>query len=47
MEKIYYEDQYLKQFIAEITDIVDKDNLYYVKLDKTAFFQVGEGNIVI
>ena len=43
MEKLYYEDQYLKEFIAEITEIVDKDNLYYVKLDKTAFFPGGGG----
>ena len=30
MEKIYYEDQYLKEFVAEITEIVDKNNLYYI-----------------
>ena len=47
MEKMYYEDQYLREFVAEITEIVNKDNLYYVKLDKTAFFPGGEGNIVI
>ena len=43
MEKIYYEDQYLKEFVAEITEIVDKNNLYYIKLDKTAFFPGGGG----
>ena len=43
MEKIYYEDQYLKEFVAEITEIVDKNNLYYINLDKTAFFPGGGG----
>lgn len=43
MKKIYYEDQYLKEFVAEITEIVNKENLYYVKLDKTAFFPAGGG----
>lgn len=43
MKKIYYEDQYLKEFVAEITEIVNKENLYYVKLDKTAFFPGGGG----
>lgn len=43
MEKLYYEDQYLKEFIAEITDILERDELYYVSLDKTAFFPGGGG----
>lgn len=43
MEKLYYEDQYLKEFVAEITEILEKDRLYYVKLDKTAFFPGGGG----
>lgn len=43
MEKLYYEDQYLKEFIAEITDILERDELYYVSLDKTVFFPGGGG----
>ena len=43
MEKLYYEDQYLKEFIAEITNILERDELYYVSLDKTAFFPGGGG----
>ena len=43
MEKLYYEDQYLKEFIAEITDILERDELYYFSLDKTAFFPGGGG----
>ena len=40
MEKLYYEDQYLKEFI---TEVIEKNNLYYVSLDKTAFFPGGGG----
>ena len=43
MEKLYYEDQYLKEFTAEIMEIIEKNNLYYVSLDKTAFFPGGGG----
>lgn len=43
MEKIYYEDQYLKEFTAEIIGVIEKNNLYYVSLDKTAFFPGGGG----
>ncbi|WP_304681487.1 DHHA1 domain-containing protein [uncultured Clostridium sp.] len=43
MEKLYYEDQYLKEFVTEITDILKRDKLYYVSLDKTAFFPGGGG----
>lgn len=43
VEKLYYEDQYLKEFIAEITDILERDELYYVSLDKTVFFPGGGG----
>lgn len=43
MEKLYYEDQYLKEFTAEIIEVVEKNNLYYVSLDKTAFFPGGGG----
>lgn len=43
MEKLYYEDQYLKEFTAEIIEVLEKNNLYYVSLDKTAFFPGGGG----
>jgi alanyl-tRNA synthetase len=43
MEKIYYENQYLKEFTAEIVDIKDFDNKFHVTLDKTAFFPGGGG----
>lgn len=43
MKKLYYEDQYLKEFTAEIICVIEKNNLYYVSLDKTAFFPGGGG----
>lgn len=41
--KLYYEDQYIKEFKAEIIDIKEKDERFHVVLDKTAFFPGGGG----
>lgn len=38
MQKLYYENQYEKNFTAEITDIVEKNNEFNIVLDKTYFF---------
>ena len=38
MEKLYYKDQYIKDFTAELEDIREKDNKFHLVLDKTAFF---------
>lgn len=43
MEKIYYDNQYLKDFTAEIVDIKEINNKFHVTLDKTAFFPGGGG----
>jgi len=43
LEKIYYENQYLKTFVAEIVDIKESENKFHVTLDKTAFFPGGGG----
>lgn len=43
MEKLYYTDRYKKEFYANIEDIKEKDGLYLVELDKTAFFPGGGG----
>lgn len=43
MEKIYYDNQYLKEFTAEIVDIQEINNKFHVTLDKTAFFPGGGG----
>lgn len=42
-EKIYYENQYIKEFEAEIIEIRETENKVYVVLDKTAFFPGGGG----
>ncbi|GAB6169392.1 DHHA1 domain-containing protein [Clostridium carnis] len=43
MEKLYYKDQYIKEFTAEVIDVKEKDERYHVVLDKTAFFPGGGG----
>ena len=43
MEKLFYEDQYIKNFIAEIEEIKEVDDKYHVLLNKTAFFPGGGG----
>ncbi|MBU3195910.1 alanyl-tRNA editing protein [Clostridium algidicarnis] len=43
MDKLFYENQYIKDFTAEIIDIKDIDNKFHVCLDKTAFFPGGGG----
>ncbi|WP_061996412.1 DHHA1 domain-containing protein [Clostridium sp. ATCC 25772] len=43
MEKIYYEDQYVRSFIAEVVEIKEIDERFHVVLDKTAFFPGGGG----
>lgn len=43
MEKLYYNDQYIKEFTAEIVDIKEIDSKFHVVLDKTAFFPGGGG----
>lgn len=37
-EKLYFEDQYIKDFSAEIINIIEKDSEFHIELDKTAFF---------
>lgn len=43
MEKIYYENQYIKEFVADIVNIKEIDNKFHIVLDKTAFFPGGGG----
>lgn len=38
MEKFYYENSYIRDFTAEIIDVIEKDNKYHVELDKTYFY---------
>ncbi|MFN1776701.1 hypothetical protein ACK2IE_03590 [Clostridioides difficile] len=43
MEKLYYTNQYIRDFTAEIIEIKEVENKYHVLLDKTAFFPGGGG----
>jgi alanyl-tRNA synthetase len=41
--KLFYEDQYIKSFEANIINVKEKEGKYYITLDKTAFFPGGGG----
>ena len=43
MEKLYYENQYIKDFTAELEKVEERDGKFHVVLDKTAFFPGGGG----
>ena len=43
MEKLFYVDSYIKNFIAEIEEVNEIDSKYHILLDKTAFFPGGGG----
>lgn len=43
MEKLYYEDPYIKEFTAEIVNVIEKNSEYHVELDKTCFYPEGGG----
>lgn len=43
MKKLYYKNQYIKNFNTKIKDILYKDNLYHIELEETAFFPGGGG----
>ena len=43
MKKLYYENQYIKDFKAKIIDVKDIENKLHIALDKTAFFPGGGG----
>ncbi|MFL0245442.1 alanyl-tRNA editing protein [Candidatus Clostridium stratigraminis] len=42
-QKLYYENQYIREFTAEIINIIEKDKEFHIELDKTAFFPGGGG----
>lgn len=43
MEILFYKNTYLKTFKADIIETKKIDDIYYIKLDKTAFFNGGGG----
>ncbi|AYE35098.1 DHHA1 domain-containing protein [Clostridium septicum] len=45
MEKLYYTDQYIKSFTAEVIDVKELDGKFHVVLDKSAFFPGGGGQL--
>ena len=45
MEKLYYEDSYIKTFTAEIINVLEKNGEFHVVLDKTYFYPEGGGQI--
>lgn len=47
MQKLYYEDQYLKKFTAEIEQVKEVGNEFHIVLNKTAFFPGEEGKDMI
>jgi len=42
-EKIFYTDPYRYELEAGITDMIEKDYLIGLSLDRTSFFSEGEG----
>ncbi len=42
-ERLYYENQYLKEITCNIINSFEKDNEFYLELDKTIFFPGGGG----
>ena len=42
-EKLFYEDQYIKEFEADVLDVKEEEGKFLVLLDKTAFFPGGGG----
>ena len=44
MEKLYYIDQYLKEFEAKIIYVKKIDDKFHIALDKTAFVPGGGGH---
>lgn len=42
-DRLYYKDQYLKEFTANVVSCTEKDGRFEVVLDKSAFFPEGGG----
>ena len=45
MEKLYYTNQYIKNFTAEVIDVKELYGKFHVILDKSAFFPGGGGQL--
>ena len=42
-EKLFYKDQYIKEFEGKVLEVTERDGKFHVFLDKTAFFLGGGG----
>lgn len=42
-EKLFYKDQYIKEFEGKVIEVIEKEDKFLVFLDKTAFFPGGGG----
>ena len=42
-EKLFYKDQYIKEFEGKVLEVTERDGKFHVFLDKTAFFPGGGG----
>lgn len=42
-KKLYYQDAYLKEFVADIVDYFEEDGEYHLKLNQSAFYPEGGG----
>ena len=42
-EKLFYKDQYIKEFEGTVLEVTEKEDKFHVFLDKTAFFPGGGG----
>ncbi|MGG7142365.1 alanyl-tRNA editing protein [Clostridium nigeriense] len=43
MDKLFYKNQYLKEFEAKVIEVKEFENKYHIVLDSTAFFPGGGG----
>lgn len=43
MDKLFYKNQYLKEFEAKVIEVKNVENKYHIVLDRTAFFPGGGG----
>ena len=44
-EKLFYENQYIKEFQAKVVEVKEEEGKFKVLLDKTAFFPGGGGQL--
>jgi alanyl-tRNA synthetase len=42
LEKLYYENPYMREFTAEILNVIEKDGNFHIELDKTCFYPRDE-----